>query len=437
MLNLPIYLRGNTYYLHTRIGQKQFKRSLDTGKKKVAIMRGINLLGQLMAKQPNLDINSIDLGDTKSFEMDLERGVFKSDSAEDHQRMMQALAMFKEVKTAQSVQQVVAEKSSKSTITHGLTVPQIVDKLFLLKKDLKEATRISYDKTAKEFSAFLKQPLVYDILPSDITRYQEHLAGDHKVGKVTKKSNTTRTIDNKISVLRTIFNFAIKQGYSNSANPAENRQLISNKKRKEASGYAIFDTNEIRKIYWSKAFADQKAKDPDFYWTLMLGIHTGCRISEITGLKADQFKMSDGGTPYIEIYDSKTSAGKRLVPIPQKLLDSGLATFFKDKDQVFKYKLRLGKGSGNAVGKKFKRMLEKLEITREKLVFHSLRKFVNNFLKQKGIAYEVRCQFIGHEVEDINNRVYAHDFTVEDLARLLEPLQADWEQLSGLVLSGQ
>lgn len=434
MLNLPIYLRGNTYYLHTRIGRKQFKRSLDTGKRKVAIMRAINLLVVLMAKQSPIDINSIDLGDPKSFEMDISRGVFKSDGPEDHQRMMQALAVFKEVRATQSAPKV-SEITTTSAEKHGLTVPQVVDKLFLLKKDLKEATRLSYEKTAVEFSNFLKKPLIYDILPSDITRYQEHLASDHKLGKVTKKANTTRTIDNKISVLRTIFNFAIKQGYSNSANPAENRQLISNKKRKEASGYAIFDTNEIRKIFWSKKFADDKVKDPDFYWTLMLGLHTGCRISEITGLKTDQFKTSDSGTPYIEIYDSKTCAGKRLVPIPQKLLDSGLATFIKDKDQVFKYTLRLGKGSGNAVGKKFKRMLEKLDINREKLVFHSLRKFVNNFLKQKGVAYEVRCQFIGHEVEDINNRVYAHDFTVEDLARLLEPLQADWEQLSGLVLS--
>ena len=392
-------------------------------------------MGQLMAKQPFIDINSIDLGDTKSFEIDLGRGVLKSDGVEDHQRMMEALAVMKEVRSFQPAPTQATQVDQQSSKQHGLTLPQVVDKLLLLKKDYSESTKLSYKNGANEFSNYLKHPLVYDILPSDITRFQEHLAVDHKLGKKPKKANNTRTIDNKISVLRTLFNFAIKQGYSNSANPAENRQLISNKKRKEATGYAIFDTNEIRKIYWSKAFADQKAKDPNFYWTLMLGIHTGCRISEITGLKADQFKISDSGTPYIEIYDSKTSAGKRLVPIPQKLLDSGLATIIKDKDQVFKYKLRLGKGAGNAVGKKFKRMLEKLEITRDKLVFHSLRKFVNNFLKQKGIAYEVRCQFIGHEVEDINNRVYAHDFTVDDLARLLEPLQGDWEQLSGLVLA--
>lgn len=433
MLSLPIYRRGHIYYLHTRVGGHQFKRSLDTGKRKVAIMRAVNLLGHLMAKQPDIDINSINLGDTKSFEMDISRGLFKSDGPEDHQRMMETLAGFKELPVTMSVSTQPAQQQSAKQ--HGLTLPQVVDKLFLLKKDLKEATRIAYKKTADEFSTFLKHSLVYDILPSDITRYQEHLASDHKVGKKTKTANSTRTIDNKISNLRTLFNFAITQGYSSSANPAENRQLVTSKKRKQADGYAIFDTNEIRKIYWSKELAEAKKKDPDFYWVMLLGVHTGCRISEITGVKANQFKVSDNGIPYLQIYDSKTKAGERLVPLPQTLLSAGLADFIKGKDQVFKYKMRLGKGSGNAVGKKFKRTLEKLDITRDKLVFHSLRKFVNNYLKQKGIAYEVRCQFIGHEVEDINNRVYAQDFTVDQLADLLEPLQADWAQLSGLVLA--
>ena len=435
MLILPIYLRGNTYYLHTRIGKKQVKKSLDTGKRKVAIMRAVNLLGQLMAKQAPVDINRINLNDTSSFEMDVSRGVFRSDGPEDHLRMMEALTAFKEVQASQPapIQQVPAQPKQEKQ--HGLTLPQVVDKYFLVKKDFSEATRVAYKKTAEEFSNYLKHPLVYDILQSDITRYQEYLATDHKVGKKIRKANSTRTIDNKVSNLNAIFNFAIKQGYSSSDNPASGRQLISNQKRKEADNYAIFDTNEIRKIFWSKVFNDSKKNNPDFYWVLMLGVHTGCRVSEITGLKADQFKVTDEGTNYIHIYQSKSKAGKRMIPIPKKLLDSGLADFMKGKDRIFKYTDRLGKGSGNAVGKKFKRLLKALEINRDKLVFHSLRKYVNNFLKQKGIAYEVRCQFIGHKIEDINNRVYAQDFTVDQLAQVLNPLQQDWEQLSGLALA--
>ncbi len=315
VLSLPIYRRGHTFYLHTRIGGRQIKKSLDTSKRKVAIMRAVNLLGQLMAKQAPFDINSIDLGDTKSFEVDISRGVFKSDGPEDHQRMLDTLAIIRDMPPPAEPSAVQpTSKQQNATQLHGLTLPQVVDKYFGIKKDFSEATRIAYKKTAEEFSNFLKHPLVYDILSSDITRYQEYLAKDHKVGKVLRKGNSTRTIDNKVANLNSIFNFAIKQGYSSSANPASNRQLVSNQKRKEADNYEIFDTNEIRKIYWSKAMAEAKEKNPDYYWVLMLGIHTGFRISEITGLRSDQFKVSDEGTHYIHLYKSKTKAGKRMVP---------------------------------------------------------------------------------------------------------------------------
>jgi hypothetical protein len=95
--------------------------------------------------------------------------------------------------------------------------------------------------------------------------------------------------------------------------------------------------------------------------------------------------------------------------------------------------LRLGKGSGNAVGKKFSRHLEELKITRPKLVFHSLRKFCNNFLKENDVVYEARCQFIGHEIEDINNRIYSKVFIFEKLEELTRSTIFKLEILAGIV----
>ena len=55
MLNLPIYLVGSTYYLHTRIEGKQVKKSLRTSYKRVAIIRAVTLLNSLrMNKKPTL-----------------------------------------------------------------------------------------------------------------------------------------------------------------------------------------------------------------------------------------------------------------------------------------------------------------------------------------------------------------------------------------------
>lgn len=161
---------------------------------------------------------------------------------------------------------------------------------------------------------------------------------------------------------------------------------------------------------------------------------TGCRVSEITSLAKEQFKIEEEGFGFIRITDSKTSAGERSIPITDRLLASGLADFIKEKnDRIFRYNLRLGKGSGNAVGKKFRRHLEEVGIARDKLVFHSLRKFVNDFLKQNLVPYEARCQFIGHEIEDINNTVYSEEFSVYRLTAILQKHLFGLEMLSGVV----
>lgn len=424
MLSLPIYLRGSSYYLHTRVAGVQFKKSLQTTDKKTAIIRAIRLLEFITVSSKKIDPEGFDLSNTRTYEIDISRGVFRADGHEDHQMMMEAL---KAVQTARSKLPEVVEGSTEHSPPKkktGLTMPEVLEKFFLVKSHLTPATILSYRKAINEFSSFLKNPLIAYIHKIDITKYQEYLA--------TKK-NTPRTIDNKIAVLGTVFNFAIKQGYLFTENPAKERKLQSNKDKLK-TGYAIFEKSEIKQIFESDFFRKAKTDDPDYYWALVLGLVTGCRISEITSLTKEQFCVSDEGNNFIRITESKTLAGERKIPISQRLLDSGLAEFMHEKNgQIFKYSLRLGKGSGNAVGKKFARHLTELNINREKLVFHSLRKFCNNFLKENNVPYEVRCQFIGHEIEDINNTVYANNLSVDKLSAMLGRSILGLEMLAGII----
>ena len=93
MLGLPIYLLGSSYYLHTRINGKQVKKSLRTNYKRVAIIRAIDLL-TTMHKKP-------DLSDLSTYELDISRGVAKSDGPDDHARLMQAIDAMKALHAGQ------------------------------------------------------------------------------------------------------------------------------------------------------------------------------------------------------------------------------------------------------------------------------------------------------------------------------------------------
>ena len=153
-----------------------------------------------------------------------------------------------------------------------------------------------------------------------------------------------------------------------------------------------------------------------------MALFTGCRISEITGLDKSQI-INDGKLTYIHVTDSKTAAGIREIPILPKLMALGFEDFVKSKSgKLFKYQDRLGKGSGNAVSKKFLRTKSELGINRPKLVFHSLRKFLNNYLVEHEVLLEIRCQLLGHEIENVNVQTYTGTIPLQKIADTIFPI---------------
>ena len=63
----------------------------------------------------------------------------------------------------------------------------------------------------------------------------------------------------------------------------------------------------------------------------------------------------------------------------------------------------------------FGEYLDRLKITSPNKVFHSLRSTSNNRLKELGVGEETRCQFIGHEHDTVNSKVYSSAHSVRFL----------------------
>jgi site-specific recombinase XerD len=407
MLNLPVYRlpQSGIWYFHTRFNGQQFKRSLGTRDKTLATLKAIELVKVMTHRK---------------FEIDLQRGIFKAEPGADTEAMIEAIGVISRHsknltppnpnpspgKGTLEKESSVAAKGSKPKST----LKQLLDDFFLLKSHLTAATRTSYEGTINEFSQFLKNPDIGNIQTTHVTEFQKILAA---------RGNTSRTIDSKVGTIRSLFNFAIKQGKVQGKNPAERLNLLT-KKQKNSGGFGIFDRDEIIQIFDSAYFKEQKTKDPNYYWGTLLALISGCRSSEITSLKAGDIKTSETGVRYLAIRDSKTTAGIRDVPIPSTFFELGFAQFIEGKtDNIFKYENRVGKGAGNAIGKKFSRHLEIVKVKREKLVFHSLRKFCNNYLLENDVSMEARCQFIGHEIGSVNITTYTNKISVDALGKLV------------------
>lgn len=376
----------------------------------LARLRALDLLRVIQMTKPKLSDFSFDPEQLRRYELDLSRGIARSDGPEDHARMLEAIG------TIAPLYQKAPAPAPSTTATPPLAdmkILAVLKKMLALRKNLKRATVLSYTNTVTEFATYLKNPLIQNVGQAQVTRYQDYLV---------EKENSLRTIDNKIGSLRAFFNFAKQQGYYSAENPAKDRKLLT-KKDKLRAGYSIFTEDEIKAIYSCDFLKTQKAKSPDYYWVLVLVLLSGCRVSEITSLTKKQIRIEEKFL-VLKITDSKTLAGIREIPIPIEVMAMGFEDFLNSKtDAVFKYMPRPGRGSGNAVGKMFKRHLESVKITDPKLVFHSLRKFTNDYFQKAGVDYEPRCQFFGHEIDSVNVNFYTKRFTPEQLFEYTKAVQ--------------
>lgn len=365
----------------------------------------LGLLENAAMNKPRL--SDFDFSNVRTYEIDAKNGYLKTDgTAEDHQRAIEAINALKGLQGLPTPQPATQTPETPLKTAHrGIKMVELVEQYFKLKKQLKPATALAYGNVAKEFAQFIRKQHVADISESDVLRYQTWLAD---------KGNATRTIDNKLINLHALFKFAIQQKHYFNENPAANKALMTKKQRLK-EGYGIFEREEIEAIFKSDFMKVAKEKDEDYFYTLMITLFTGMRIGEVTSLQKDQFKVSDKGTHFIVIRDSKTLAGQREVPLFNRFYHFIKPFIHGKEDKIFKYEEKDGKGSGNAVGKKFPRHLKSAGVTREKLVFHSLRKFVNNEMKKFGVDVEARCQLLGHEFDNVNSNIYSNEFTIEYL----------------------
>ena len=157
---------------------------------------------------------------------------------------------------------------------------------------------------------------------------------------------------------------------------------------------------------------------------ILIGAYTGARIEEICSVKCQDI---DDKTSSIRITDSKTEAGKRLIPIHSKLKDR-IKRLAAESDDDFVIagltKNKYGDRS-NAVGKRFGR-LKTLEGYDSQHVFHSIRKTLVTMLENQGVGENVAADIVGHEKPRITYGLYSGGTTLEVMREALERISYDF-----------
>lgn len=184
----------------------------------------------------------------------------------------------------------------------------------------------------------------------------------------------------------------------------------------------VFSTDDLRRLFGSTEYLEDKHAKSWHHWLPLLGLYTGARIEELCQLYLDDIQAHDGGASGLDriwvlnIHEDKergqkvkTRAGNRLVPLHPFLVDdlgflrhvealkaAGETRLFPDLE----LRPKTGKYS-DAASAWFTRYRRKCNVgggenEHSGLRFHSFRHTLVTFCKEHKLAREAVKEVIGH-----------------------------------------
>lgn len=155
------------------------------------------------------------------------------------------------------------------------------------------------------------------------------------------------------------------------------------------------------------------------YWCPIIGAYTGARREEIAGLGIDDIIIIDG-IPCFSIEDSeirriKNESSRRIVPIHQRLVETGFLNFVERSKESGKTDLFPGLREpktgqhGRKLGRRMRQIIDgEFGPNGVGLSFHSLRHYVQNFLEDNSdVSDKVIRDIVGHEGKDVHQKTYS------------------------------
>ncbi|WP_312528547.1 site-specific integrase [Comamonas sp.] len=359
---------------------------------------------------------------SRRYEIDLSRGVMRTDgTAEDHQRMMEALKIRKELEEAVNAAPSPSHREAKKVVQKSKKFSEIVE-LYLIERTLdnNDDTRLAKKRTYDQF-----QELFNDLEINEFTK-QEFVAW--KSTQIVEKLKP-QTINSKLGELNGLFEWALHNGYYTASNEAPTKDLkITSNKTIVHESYEPFSNDDLTAIF-SQEYKN-KFNKPDYYFMPLIALFTGARREEIASLKTKNILTIDG-VDSIEIEKGKNNSARRVVPIHEKLIEMGFLNYHSymlelGNEFLFPHLIDGKNGRGKNVGRQFSDYLRKnLKISNGRKVFHSFRHTVITRLHTLNSNPVHALQIVGHNDESsdsVHIKVYTHDVGLQALKATINNL---------------
>ena len=375
--------RNGTYYLRVSNGQATTKRSLGTKDFKVA--KVFSQLFQYKLAMKKFDISISNNGiEVKNIQ-----------PGDDIQAINELLA---------SAQKRQAELNSGEKQERKLLVAsgfqQRAGKKFseVVKLYIAEKEYDNKQKTLEEKQSCYAEFLTY-FIDDDFATYPKSSAVAFKTRLVNSKISVLR-INKKISMLKDLFDYAIRNNFYFQDNPFADISISRKSKlSQQVKSYKEFSDTDLRTIFADKGQYKSFMNKSDYYWLPLLSLYSGARIEELASLDCSQI-INEDDIYYIDIERAKTTSSIRKVPIHSKLIDLGFIEFLeevkKKNTKLFPH-LKLGKnGYSKNCSRRFGQYLDRIGIVDTQKVFHSFRSSFINRMTMLNIHPAILMGIVGH-----------------------------------------
>jgi len=232
-----------------------------------------------------------------------------------------------------------------------------------------------------------------------------------------------RTVNEKIQRVSSLFGWAVRHGYT-TVNPFEGLKMRLQSKASEER--AVFDPDDLGKLFDPARFSPEKIRKPFQYWCPLLALYTGARAQEVAQLRVQDVFEAEPGLWGIRITKEagklKTVASQREIPLHPAIIQRGFLEYVErtkaaGHEKLFPEAWDTQNGPGDKLSRWFAVYRKNLKIGSLRKgdglpvkCFHSFRHNFADGLKQAGADPLKIAQLMGHADPNISTGRYGKGF---------------------------
>ncbi len=251
-----------------------------------------------------------------------------------------------------------------------------------------------------------------------------------------------RTLNRHCSVLAGMFEWAIKAGRLEGANPAKGhyRKIASDHETSE--GRRAFTIDELNKLLGGSIFSvscqdrvnpPRHTPNATLAWLIPIALFSGMRLDEICGLRTEDI-AEDAGILFFNLVSHegrrlKTAAARRRVPVHSELLRIGFGDYLTNiRHQRHSYLFpglkpaRLDGKRSAYIGKRFVEYRRAVGVSDPNTTFHCMRKNAATALQRARIPENEAAEILGHKKRTMTYGLYSEGLELKGHKEVVEAI---------------